>query len=360
MKKICSIISLVLISIFSSCSTDKTDVDVAAIAAPKNIDALFTIAQDNSGKVTITPTGEGITQFKVYYGDATADPAQVNAGGNTAHTYLEGTYQVKVVGTNLNGQTAEVTLPLSVTFFAPTDLAVTITPITTNSLGFTVKATANFETAFLAYFGESPTETPVVFHEGDVISHIYPAAGNYTIKVVAITGGQASTQYTQIVTASTPTIIAMPLDFESTTLNYVFTNFGGTNTLVAANPHVTGIDVSSKVGALNKTGGAQTWAGSFIELSSPIDFSVMKKIKMKVWCPQTGIVVKMKLENFNDNTINSERDANVTTANGWQELTFDFTGISLTNTYQRVVVFFDFGVAGNGTTYYFDDIKQSN
>ncbi len=360
MKKIISIISLVLISIFYGCSSDKNEVNVANVALPKNIDATFTIAQDNSGKVIITPTGEGITQFKIYYGDATTDPAVVNAGGNTTHTYLEGTYQVKIVGTNLNGQTSEVSLPLVITFFAPTNLAVTITPITTNSLGINVSATANFETGFLVYYGESPTEIPVSFHEGDVVSHIYAVPGTYTVKVVAVTGGLASTQYTQNVTVTTPTIIAMPLDFESTTLNYVFTNFGGTNTLVIPNPNSSGIDVSSKVAALTKSGGSQTWAGSFIELSSPIDFSVMKKIKMKVWCPTAGIDVKMKLENFNDNTINIEKDVNVTLANGWQELTFDFTGINMANTYQRIVVFFDFGVAGTGATYYFDDIKQSN
>ena len=86
----------------------------------------------------------------------------------------------------------------------------------------------------------------------------------------------------------------------------------------------------------------------------------MKKIKMKVWSPQAGIVVKLKLENLANNTINKEIDATLTTANSWQELTFDFTSINMSNTYQRVVVFFDFGVGGNGATYYFDDIKQSN
>ena len=81
---------------------------------------------------------------------------------------------------------------------------------------------------------------------------------------------------------------------------------------------------------------------------------------MKVWCPQAGIIVKLKLENLADNTKNKEIDATVTTANGWQELTFDFATINMAYTYQRVVVFFDFGAAGTGATYLFDDIKQSN
>lgn len=81
---------------------------------------------------------------------------------------------------------------------------------------------------------------------------------------------------------------------------------------------------------------------------------------MKVWSPQAGIIVKLKLENLNDASINKEIDATTTVANGWEELTFDFNGIVNANNYQRIVLFFDFGNNGTGKTYYFDDIKQSN
>ena len=99
---------------------------------------------------------------------------------------------------------------------------------------------------------------------------------------------------------------------------------------------------------------------SFIELAAPIDFSSLTKIKMKVWSPAAGITVKMKLENLATSSINIERDAVTTVANGWEELTYDFSGIVNSNNYQRLVVFFDFGNAGTGATYYFDDIKLSN
>ena len=58
-----------------------------------------------------------------------------------------------------------------------------------------------------------------------------------------------------------------------------------------------------------------------------------------------------------NSNINIEKDASTTVANGWEELTYDFSGIVNSNNYQRVVVFFDFGNAGTGATYYFDDIK---
>lgn len=360
MKKLISIITISLSAFFFSCTNENDVVNLDNVTTPTAIDAVVSIKQDNSGKVTITPTGEGITQFKIYFGDATANPATVYAGQSVVHVYSEGNYQMKVVGSTINGTTSEKTIPVNVTFFAPTNLVATITPNTTNSLAIKVEAKADFESGFKVYFGESPTETPVMFQEGDVISHIYSAAGTYQVKVIAITGGVASTQYTQNVTVTVPVIINLPLDFESATLPYSFTNFGGASTVISNNSNSSGINTSSKVGALTKSAGSQVWAGSFIELTNPINFTSLKKIKMKVWSPQSGIVVKMKIENLANANTNVEKDANVTLANGWQELTFDFTGISLTNTYQRVVVFFDFGNAGTGATYYFDDIKQSN
>ena len=360
MKNIKQFLFLIVLLIINSCSKDAAQPDLENIPAPSAINAKLTVKADNSGTVTIAPTGEGFTKFDVFFGDGTATPVVLAAGESIEHTYLEGNFQVKIIGTTLNGKTTEKLVPLAVTFFAPTDLVVTIAPIPNNSLGITVKAEAKFETGFRVFFGVSPTETPVSFLEGDVISYVYQNPGTYTVKVVAITGGVAKTEYTQQVTVSTPILIAMPLTFESATLPYNFTSFGGANTVVGNNQSASGINTSSKVAALTKGNGSQTWAGSFIELTNPINFSVQKKIKMKVWSPQAGIVVKMKLENFSNPGINIERDVTLTTANSWQELTFDFTGISTTNTFQRVVVFFNFGVAGNGSAYYFDDISQSN
>ena len=152
----------------------------------------------------------------------------------------------------------------------------------------------------------------------------------------------------------------LPIDFESSTLNYSFVNFGGANSTVVTNPDVSALNTSSKVGKLTKGNGSEIWAGSFIELSSPIDFSVLQKIKMKVWSPQSGIVVKMKLENSANSSINVEVDATNTVANGWEELVFDFTGINSANNYQKVVVFFNFGSTGTGLNYYFDDIQLTS
>lgn len=360
MKYLKIIFTIILYASLQSCADIKEDYSLNGIGNPNSINALLALKADNSGKVTISPTGEGVTQFEIYFGDATTAPAIVNAGSTSEHTYLEGNFSVKIIGKTLNGKTAEKIIPLSVAFFAPTDLVATIAPIQNNSLGITVKAEAKFETGFKVYFGESPTAAPVSFLEGDVISHIYTNAGTYTVKVVAVTGGIAKTEFTQIVTVSVPILIVLPMNFESATLPYNFTSFGGANTVVGVNANLTGINTSAKAAALTKGNGSQGWAGSFIELTNPINFTVQKKIKVKVWSPQAGIVVKMKLENLGNNTINIEKDVTLSTANSWQEITFDFTGISVTNTFQRIVIFFNFGIPGNGAVYYFDDISQSN
>jgi hypothetical protein len=49
----------------------------------------------------------------------------------------------------------------------------------------------------------------------------------------------------------------------------------------------------------------------------------------------------------------------VTTANTWQELSFDFTGVAVNNLNDNIVFIFDLGTAGDGSansTYYFDDV----
>ena len=155
-----------------------------------------------------------------------------------------------------------------------------------------------------------------------------------------------------------PTGLVLPIDFQSTVANfYPFTNFGNATTTVVNNPSATGFNTSTKVASSFKAVGAEVYAGSFLELASPINFSASNTIKMKVYSPQSGIIVKLKLENLANSNINIEKDASTTVANAWQELTYTFTGIVNSNNYQRVVVFFNFGNAGTGLTYYFDDIK---
>jgi hypothetical protein len=315
----------------------------------------MTIKQDNSGKVTIIPKGEGVTQYEIYFGDGTTAPAFVSPGSSVDHVYTEGVFPVRIVAMAIDGQKTEVTQPLTVSFLAPTNLNVTISPVAGNNMAVSAQATANLETFFQVYWGEDPNQVPQDFMEGQTVTHTYASVGTFTVRVVALSGGAATTEYQQNVTISNP--VLMPINFESTTLNYAFTNFGGATTTVVNNPNVSAGNGSAKVAKLTKSTGSEVWAGSFIELGSPINFATMQKIKIKAWSPQSGITVKMKLENLANPNINTEVDVTNTTANAWEDLVFDFTGINNANNYQRIVLFFNFGNAGTGLNYYFDDVE---
>ncbi len=148
-----------------------------------------------------------------------------------------------------------------------------------------------------------------------------------------------------------PTKYSLPFDFE--TLEPEWTTFGNSTYSYVANPQSGGINTSSKV--LETVHGSETWAGLYVDLKDPLDFSTQTSIKLKVYAPTTG-TFKMKLENQADPNQNIEVDVNVTTANAWEELTFDFTGTP--TLYDRLVIFPGWNVASAGT-FYVDDIVQN-
>ena len=355
MKKIIVLISIAFLTTIFGCSEDNGNVNLDDVTAPTGLSALTTIKQDNSGKVTILPRGEGVTRYEVYFGDGTVEPAYLNPGSSVEHIYAEGVFQVRIVGMTVNGLKSEVLQELTVSFLPPTNLAVTIAHVPGDNMSITVQASANLEAYFQVYYGETPGETPVDFMQGETVTHTYANTGTYQVRFVALSGGAATIEYLEDVIISNP--ILLPVDFESATLNYAFTNFGGANSTVVNNPDVSSSNGSAKVARLNKSNGSEVWAGSFLELGVPIDFSTMQKIKIKSWSPQAGIVVKMKLENLSNPSINTEVDVTNTVANSWEDLVFDFTGINNANNYQRVVIFYNFGNNGTGLNYYFDDIQ---
>ncbi len=137
-----------------------------------------------------------------------------------------------------------------------------------------------------------------------------------------------------------------------------FTNFGNASVQVISNPDASGINTSSNVAEFTKPSGAEVWAGSYFEMSTPLDFLTYSKISVKTWSPKTGAVVKVKLENA-DASITTEVDVNTTTANAWETLVYDFSAAP-TADYVRIVIFFDFGNSGDGSVYYYDDFTLTN
>ena len=148
----------------------------------------------------------------------------------------------------------------------------------------------------------------------------------------------------------------LPLDFESSVVFYNFLNSNSAVGIKIANPDSSGINTSANVGKITKNIPGVAWACCYLELGSAIDFSTYSSIKMKVWSPIAGVVMKLKIENQAAN-LTREVDVINTVANAWEELTFNFPGIVNANSYKRVVFFFNFNNNGAGESYYFDDVK---
>lgn len=352
----------ILLATLAGCQKEKfEDVSFAANGkAPDSLSVLFEITQDNTGLVTITPNGVGAISYDVYYGHGSTTPVKVAAGKNTTHIYPEGVYNVKLVGYSVNGKITEMTKQLTVAFRAPENLQVTATIDPANNYKVNVSATALYETNFRVFFGASPNETPVTFLEGQTVSYTYAATGTYNIRVVAQSGGAATSQ--QIVPITIVDPILLPLTFESPTINYNWFNFDGGNVTVINNPQANGINTSSKVARMVKNAG-QPWGGSFLTLSSNIDFSANKIFRMKVFSPRVGAKVLLKVENSANGAINFEKEVLTTVANAWEDMVFDYRTINASQNYNRIVIIFDNGTMGDGSanfTFLMDDIRLVN
>ena len=358
MKTLKYIFSLALV-IFISCAEDDNNLSfVDEVAAPTNVSALFQITQDNTGTVTIIPNSEGAVTYNITLGDDTAEPIIIENGENIVHTYNEGSYTIGIEAVGITGLTTSVSKELVVSFRAPENLEVSAEIDGSNPFIINVSAVADYASSFLVYFDISNVdEEPTPLSIDETISFEYPSVGDYTIKVVALSGGSETTEITQEITIAKPT--ELPIDFEIFDAS-VFQGFGGASNAVIGNPDTNG-NVSATVGQIVK-GGPEVWAGNVITLSSPMDFSTKKLIKMDVWSPRPGGKVLLKLENLSDGNIFFEKEATTVGNSTWEEVSFDLSDLDTGNIYQKIVLFFDFGVIGDGSsdwTFYVDNIKQT-
>jgi len=353
---------LILIATFSGCKKEIND-DVSFVqttATSAKLGAMFTITQDNTGLVTITPNGEGVASFEIAYGHGTAGPVKVLPGASTSKVYPEGVYDVKITGTNVAGVSTTVTQKLTVTFRAPENLEVTAVIDPANKYKVNVSAKALYETFFQVYFGDVANEVPTNFLEGQTISKTYARTGSYTVRVVALSGGAATTTFTRVITIVDP--VVLPVTFESTSINYAWNDFSGGNVTVVANPHNNTANPSTRVAKMVKNAG-DPWGGSWIGLGGPIDFSANKVFRMKVFSPRVGAKVLLKVENAGNGNIAFEREVLTTVANAWEDLAFDYRTINASNDYHNIVVIFDNGTPGDGSanfTFFMDDIRLTD
>jgi len=359
MKKIKNVykIFFFLFLVIACNEEDLRDLSFAnAIAPPTNVSATFSITQDNTGAVTITPSAEGASSFKVIFGD-NSDSVSLLPGENAKKTYLEGSYNVTIVASNIKGDEVEATQPLVVSFKAPENLMVTLANDAAVSKQVNITATADFATMYEFYSGESGVNQPAATANiGETINYQYQTPGVYATRVVVKGGAIATAEYTEdfevteilapIESAETPPVrntedvVSIFSDkYTNVTLNELPTNWSVTNfeaTTIGDNNvwKLTNID----------------FLGMVTNYDTGVDVSGMEMMHIDYWVPEgitNGLSVKIV------NTVDggeAEASLGSTVGGSWQSIEIDMTafdGGNLSNKEKITQLLIDSdGVAG--------------
>ncbi|MDR9448891.1 MAG: hypothetical protein RI535_06660 [Psychroflexus sp.] len=333
----------------------------ADVPIPENLSLDFSITQDNSGLVSMIPKGDGANKFKIDFGNDSEPVSEVKPGDVVENVYEEGTYDVELTGYNVNNDSTTVSQELVVSFLPPENLEVTITNDPSDPLTITVEASADNAAGFEVLFGdEADGEDPTPLMADEVLEHTYTSVGTFTVTVTALSGGEATTSYSEDVEIFDP--LVFPIDFESSTVDYTFSNFGGgedAGVPIIDNPDPSSVNDSPKVASYTKVNGSEPWAGTSATLSEPIDFSTTTTVAMDVWSPAAGTPILFKVENSENSDLFTEVEASTTVANQWETVEFTLPNVDQSVDYNVIAIFFNFNIAGTGETYYFDNLRTT-
>jgi hypothetical protein len=323
--------SVLIILVIISC-TDNRDLGfLEEVVVPSNISALFDITQDNSGLVTITPSGEGASTFEIGLGDS-SESVRITSGESIENIYTEGSYDVSITAFNIVGDSAQVNQQLVVSFQAPQNLEVVIENDASTSKQVNISASADFATSYEFYSGETGIDQPVATANiGDGISYDYETPGIYSVKIVAKGGAIETTEYTEdfevteivfpLSSAPTPPnrndvdVVSIFSDvYTDETLNELPTTWSSTN-FEEAN-----ID-SDNIWKLTSL----DFLGIVTNYDAGIDLSEMEKMHIDYWVPEgTTNELFVKIVNTVDGGEDIE-SLGATTGGSWQSIELDIT-----------------------------------
>ncbi len=157
--------------------------------------------------------------------------------------------------------------------------------------------------------------------------------------------------------------IDLPVTFDDSGVDYLLGDFGGAGSVLGDDP----VGGTNQV-AITTKGSAdapsEVWAGTTLGgdggFATPIPFAEGEtSMSVRVYSPAVGVPVLLKVETAEIPAAYAYEVLTLTTvADEWETLVFDFSsvGIDLTQTYVRAPIFFDFGTAGTGQVYYWDDL----
>jgi hypothetical protein len=378
-----STVNLTTESTFSSANFDVATVTSAGLVSAHGLgSAIITATHTPSGKVATTTVSVTAGPVPVITSFA-ASPTSISPGGSSTLSW------------NVSGATS-LSINQGVGVVTGTSIAVnpsvttTYTLTATNASGpstATATVTVSLPLPVINSFAAAPTSisaggtstlswsvtgaTSLSIDQGVGVvtgtsKDVTPSATTiYTLTATNATGNATATATVTVTSpASWPTIT-----FDDPTVTYTLTGFGGAEDSTVVTDPVGG---TNKVAKVVKSAIAETWAGTTVSTGASqsvptIPFAAgATSMTVRVYSPDAGIQVRLKVENAADPTRTCETEATVTTANGWQTLTFNFANqaagtaaLDLAATYNKVSIFFNFGVTGaaaGAKTYYFDDI----
>ncbi|MBL86928.1 MAG: hypothetical protein CMO82_09760 [Winogradskyella sp.] len=347
-KKQLKFILLVLVVFGCTKEDDNTDF-VNQIEPPTNIAVDVTVTQDNTGLVTLRPSGEGVTGYVIDFGDGSEVSDFINPGEDITHTYQEGVYDVVVTANGLTDETTSITQEVVVSFQAPQNLVVEITNDPALSKTVNVTADAEFATFFEVDFGEVPGADPISANIGETISYTFEEAGVYTITVEALGAAIETTTYTEdfevtailqpLASAETP-----PAREESDVIS-IFSS---------AYSDVPGTDYFPDWGqagqgsgwAMFDLGGDQmlqyvnlSYQGIALAEGTTVDVSQMEYLHLDVWTAEAVTDIETSLINNASGTVTEAPVTRSLTANNWTSIDIPISeytdqGLTVTEIFQ--------------------------
>ena len=162
----------------------------------------------------------------------------------------------------------------------------------------------------------------------------------------------------------------LPVTFDDASVEYGLLGFDGSEVAAVV---VDPTDATNMVARVTKSANAGASSGVTVTapaelgFSSPIPFEIdSTSMSVRVWSPDAGIQIRLKVEDHTNPTRSVETQVATTMANVWETLVFDFANqavgtapINLDFNYDKATIFFNFGVNGataGEKTYYFDDV----
>ena len=340
-----------------------------------------------TGTVQFTNTSKGATSFEWNFGDgaaaipatdtAAAVPAQLSISTdiNPINTYLPGTYTVTLKVSNSAGAVAyfEAVIVVGPIQVGPdtTIPVITLTGLAIIEIDINESYTDQGATATDAVDGDI-SENIVV--GGDTVDTT--TAGTYVITYnVSDAADNAAVEVTRTVKVNAIVVEVCTTDAAQTltALNFDLTFLTDPGTIAVKNsgnfkffqdnvtyeyddnPKVSAGNNSCKVAKVTNSNVA-AWDNLQFDLADKLIFTDGSNFTIKVYSPQSGYKVTLKLEDKANSGIFREVASGATTkTDEWEELTISFNAAD-SGKYDKILFFFDLETT-NGNTYYFDDLK---